>query len=62
MEMSPLRMVNWLWRKVISKPTSYVKPKMPEKPVQQDFVADYFNKRGISNMLINLKSIMKIVG
>lgn len=30
------------------KPVRYTKPKVPEKPRQDDFVADYFLKRGIS--------------
>ena len=37
------------WR----KPVSWVKPPVPDNPVQQDFVADYFSKRGISQTILN---------
>lgn len=35
------------------KPSSFEKPKLPEKIIQQDFVAEYFNKRGISKTVID---------
>ena len=35
------------------KPSSFTKPKLPEKRIQQDFVAEYFNKRGISKTVLD---------